>query len=139
MAIMNRLVQISPEKCNLVFDVFGSTELMDELTDACSAYPEEYEIKVGENTEINSLNSAAGETADYVKEKHHIEIWIIWPNASYKDECLAKMSAVMDKYPDTVAKMKQYIADNNITFEDTWWETYEPTDADQAWFKTFAG
>ena len=119
MAILNRIVQMSPEKCDSIIDVFGSTELMEELIDACSAYPDEY-------------------TGEYI-EGNHIASWMIWPNASDKDESVAKQKAIMDKYPDTVAQIKQYIADNNITFEDHWYESFEPTDADQAWFKTFAG
>lgn len=119
MAILNRILQISPEECESVFAVFGSTELGVDLA--------EY-----------TFDNYGGEYVGEHKDGSHIAIWMIWPDAADKDECVVKLKAIMDKYPDTVAQMKQYIADNNITFEDHWYESFEPTEADQAWLKTFA-
>lgn len=119
MAILNRIVQISPEPCDSVFSIFGDTQLGLEL-------------------QAQTLNIKTGENVGEHSEGEHVATWMIWPDADDKDECVAKQKAIMDKYPDTVAQMKQYIADNNITFEDHWYESFEPTEADQAWLKTFA-
>lgn len=116
MAILNRLVQISPEPCDLVWNVFSSTELMSELA------------------EVVGLSRTGDSMGDHAEGACVIG-WMVWPDASSKDECVAKQAAVFDKYPDTVAQIKQYIADNNITIEDQWFESFEPTEADQAVYR----
>lgn len=116
MAILNRIVQISPEPCESYWNVFGPTELMLELSECVGS-------------------SRTGDSMGDHTEGECIIGWMIWPDASSKDECIAKQAAVFDKYPDTVAQIKQYIADNNITIEDQWFESFEPTEADQAVYK----